>query len=122
MTTSRNPEQEAGEDLDERFNSSAPQRSNALSNKVSSILSASYVDSEIRDALKTLDGKKIVNSAETRRGLRLDVQKDVIDRNGSIIKDFGHVAEVCNFISSWRLLVLRVMPAIEAYWIYDSQS
>ena len=87
-------------DLSENFDdkltvSSTPQKSNALSNRVSSVLSASYADAEIRDALRTLDEKSIRNSAETRRRLRLDVQKEVIERNGNVIKDFGCVAEVC---------------------------
>ncbi|KAK0516989.1 hypothetical protein JMJ35_000144 [Cladonia borealis] len=85
-------------DLSENFDdkltaSSTPQKSNALSNRVSSVLSASYADAEIRDALRTLDEKSIRNSAETRRRLRLDVQKEVIERNGNVIKDFGCVAE-----------------------------
>ena len=74
--------------------SSTPQRPNALSNKLSSVLSASYADSDIRDALRSLDEKKIRNTAETRRKLRLDVQKEVIQRNGVIVQEFGHVAEV----------------------------
>ena len=74
--------------------SSAPQKSNALSNKISSVLSASYTDTEIRDALRTLDERHIKNSAETRRNLRLDIQKEVIERNGNVIKDFSRVAEV----------------------------
>ena len=87
-------------DLSENFDdkltaSSTPQKSNALSNRVSSVLSASYADAEIRDALRTLDEKSIRNSAETRRRLRLDVQKEVIERNGNVIKDFGCVTEVC---------------------------
>jgi hypothetical protein len=49
---------------------------------------------EIRDALETLDARGVQNTAETRRQLRLDVQKDVIECNGEIIKDFGQVAEV----------------------------
>lgn len=72
----------------------ASQRPNALSNKLSNVLSSSYGDSEIRDALRTLDERQVVNTAETRRGLQLGVQREVIERNGGIIKDFGHVAEV----------------------------
>lgn len=75
--------------------SSLPQKSNALANRLTSVLSASYADSEIRDALRTLDEKKIQNNTETRRALRLDVQKEVIDCDGEIVKEFGHVAEVC---------------------------
>lgn len=74
--------------------SSLPQRSNALSNKISSVLSASYADLEIREVLRTLDAKDIQNNAETRRRLQLDIQKDVLECNGGIVKQFGHVAEV----------------------------
>lgn len=71
------------------------QRSNPLASKVTSVLSASYADSDIRDALTLLDKYGIENNAETRRQLRLDVQKEVIESNGDLIKEFGHVAEVC---------------------------
>jgi hypothetical protein len=78
-----------------------PLRSNALSSKVNSVLSASYADLEIRDALNLLDKRGIENTVETRRQLRLDIQKDVIDSNGLVIKEFGHVAEV-----SWLLVLI----------------
>jgi hypothetical protein len=70
------------------------QRSTALSNRLSSVLSASYADSDIRDALETLSVRGIHNTPETRRQLRLDVQKEVVDSNAEIVKDFGNVAEV----------------------------
>jgi hypothetical protein len=73
----------------------ASKGANALSSRITSVLSASYADLEIRDALETLDVRGVQNSAETRRQLRLDVQKEVIQCNGEIIKDFGQVAEVC---------------------------
>lgn len=83
------------ESLDEKLTaSSTPQRSSALSNKLSGVLSASYADSEIREALRSLDEKSIRNTAETRRRLRLDIQKEVIQRNGAVVQEFGHVAEV----------------------------
>lgn len=72
------------------FNAS---RSN-ISSKVTSVLSASYADLEIRDALSLLDERGVESNAETRRQLRLDIQKDVIDSNGDIIREFGLVAEV----------------------------
>lgn len=75
--------------------SSLPQRSNALSNKITRVLSASYADLEIREVLRSLDVKDIKNNAETRRRLQLDVQKDVLVCNGEIVQEFGHVAEVC---------------------------
>lgn len=84
------------EGYDERLAlSSLPQRSNALSKKITSVLSASYADLEIREVLRTLDAKHVENNAETRRRLQLDVQKDVLECNGGIVKEFGHVAEVC---------------------------
>lgn len=69
-------------------------RTNPLSSKVTSVLSASYADSDIRDALSLLDKRGVQNTPETRRQLRLDVQKEVIESNGDIIREFGHVAEV----------------------------
>lgn len=70
------------------------QRSTALSNRLTSVLSASYADSDFRDALETLSVRGIHNTAETRRQLRLDVQKEVVDSNAEIVRDFGNVAEV----------------------------
>ncbi|PGH26583.1 hypothetical protein AJ80_01712 [Polytolypa hystricis UAMH7299] len=75
-------------------------RATALSNKLSTVLSASYADSDIRNALETLDDRGIQNTAEARRQLRLDVQKEVIDNNGKIIQDFGLVAEQLKRIGS----------------------
>ncbi|RAH46072.1 Golgi transport complex subunit COG6 [Aspergillus brunneoviolaceus CBS 621.78] len=69
------------------------QRSNALSNRLTSVLSASYADSDIRDALETLSLRGIHNTAEVRRQLRLDVQKEVVDCNAEIVRDFKKVAE-----------------------------
>ncbi|KAJ5440849.1 Conserved oligomeric Golgi complex subunit 6 [Penicillium cf. griseofulvum] len=69
------------------------QRSTALTNRLTTVLSASYADSDIRDSLETLSLRGIHNTAETRRQLRLDVQKEVVDCNAEIVKDFGKVAE-----------------------------
>ncbi|KAI1181018.1 oligomeric complex COG6 [Nemania sp. FL0916] len=66
---------------------------NPISTKVTSVLSTSYADSEFREALALLDGRGITNSAETRRQLRLDVQKELIESNGQIINEFGRVAD-----------------------------
>ncbi|KAH9890885.1 oligomeric Golgi complex subunit 6 [Xylariomycetidae sp. FL2044] len=66
---------------------------NPLSSKVTAVLSTSYADAEFRESLALLDGREISNSAETRRQLRLDVQKEVIESNGEIITEFGRVAE-----------------------------
>jgi hypothetical protein len=71
---------------------SAP-KSNALQNRITSVLSASYADLEIRDALGVFDDRKLGNTAEARRNLRLDVQEELIQCNGEIVQDFGQVAQ-----------------------------
>ena len=72
----------------------ASRGANALSTRITSVLSASYADLEIRDVLETLDTRGTQNTAETRRQIRWHVQKDVIQCNGEIVKDFGDVAQV----------------------------
>ena len=74
---------------------SQSQRVTALSSKITSILSTPYTDAEIREAFVLLDGRKVQNTAETRRRLRVDAQKDVLDCNGAIVRDFAKVADVC---------------------------
>ena len=69
-----------------------PQKT-SLSNRLSGILSASFADLDIRDALETLDARGIQNDAETRRRLRLDVQKEVIECNEEIVDNFGLVSD-----------------------------
>ncbi|KAF2835579.1 oligomeric Golgi complex subunit 6 [Patellaria atrata CBS 101060] len=78
----------------------AGQRSNALLSRITTVLSASYADLDIRDALETLDARGVKNSQETRRQLRLDVQKEVIQCNGEIVQDFGQVAEQLKHIGT----------------------
>lgn len=73
--------------------SGAAARSNALQNRITSVLSASYADLEIRDALSILDERGLQNTADARRNLRLDVQEELIQCNGEIVQDFGKVAE-----------------------------
>ncbi|KAG9661438.1 oligomeric complex COG6, partial [Aureobasidium melanogenum] len=71
----------------------AAPKSSALQSRITSVLAASYSDLEIRDALETLDARKVHNTAETRRNLRLDAQQELIQCNGEIIRDFGQVAQ-----------------------------
>lgn len=71
-----------------------PQKSNALQSRITSVLSASFADLEIRDSLETLDSRKTRNTPETRRNLRLEAQQELIECNGEVIKDFGQVAQV----------------------------
>ena len=87
--------QEFSDAFDERITiGPGTRRSSILSNKLTGVLSSSYTDSEIRDALRTLDRKGVHNTPEARRRLRSDLQKEVIDCNGGIVKEFGLVAEV----------------------------
>jgi hypothetical protein len=81
--------------------SAAAKVANPLSSKVTTVLSSSYADTEFREALALLDERGVSNTAETRRQLRLDLQKEVIDSNGEIIDEFAKVAEVwcCSFES-----------------------
>ncbi|KAL8674905.1 MAG: hypothetical protein Q9168_000708 [Polycauliona sp. 1 TL-2023] len=71
-------------DYDDTPASVAGQRSGALANKLSGVLSVSYADSEIRDALRSLDVKN----------------RDVIECNSSIVQDFSQVAEQLKRVGS----------------------
>lgn len=66
---------------------------NAFSSKVTAVLATSYADAEFRDALALLDDRGITNSAATRRQLRLNLQKEVIESNGDVISEFGRVSD-----------------------------
>nr|POE77863.1 conserved oligomeric golgi complex subunit 6 [Quercus suber] len=68
-------------------------RSNALQNRITTVLSASYADLDIRDTLAILDERGVANSAETRRNIRLNVQQELIECNGEIVQDFAKVAD-----------------------------
>ncbi|KAF2101483.1 oligomeric complex COG6 [Rhizodiscina lignyota] len=93
-------------------------RSSALSSRITSVLSTSYADLEIRDALEILDARGVENTAETRRQLRTDVQREVIQCNGEIVKDFGAVAEqlkrIGNAISSLNQCCASMRAQINA--------
>ena len=70
------------------------QKSTAFSNRITEVLTSSYADLEIRDALENLDASGFENTPEARRQLRSDVQMDMLRCNGEIVKDFGNVAKV----------------------------
>jgi hypothetical protein len=73
---------------------SSSAKASAISSKITTLLSSSFADSDVRDALAILDARGVTNNAETRRNLRQDAQKEVIDCNAEIVADFGRVAEV----------------------------
>lgn len=77
-------------------------RNSTLSNKLTAVLSRSYTDPDIRGTLSILDDRGVVNDVDTRRGLRLEAQKEIIECNGAIVQDFGLVAEVL-YLLSWSI-------------------
>ena len=77
-------------------------KANALSTKLASVLSSSYADSEIREALHLLDVQAVRNNDDVRRNLKFEAQKEVIDSNSRIVDDFGHVAEVRMVSFLWQ--------------------
>lgn len=76
--------------------SSTKRTTNALSTKLTSVLSSSYADYEIRDALRLLDARGVQNDEDTRRDLKANAQREVIECNAMVVDDFGQVAEVCS--------------------------
>lgn len=94
VTLPENPRLDSGGFLSPSAADLPSSKTNAISNKITAVLSSSYADIEIRDALETLDARRIRNTPGTRRHLRRDVQKEIIDCNGEIVKDFAEVAQV----------------------------
>lgn len=72
--------------------SSSSKRTTALSTKLTSVLSSSYADHEIRDALRLLDSQGLKNDDSARRNLKANAQREVIECNARIVDDFGVVA------------------------------
>ncbi|KAF8250215.1 oligomeric Golgi complex subunit 6 [Wilcoxina mikolae CBS 423.85] len=68
--------------------------------RLATVLSASYIDADIRSALAVLDTRFVENTAESRRQLRISVQGDVIRSNAQIVRDFARVAEQLTRIGS----------------------
>ena len=94
--------------------SSGLQRSTALSSRITSVLSTSYADIDIRNTLETLDARGFENTQDARRNLRLDIQQEVIGCNGEIIKDFGSVAQV-RVVPMFKPTVLTAI-ATKTHW------
>ncbi|KAK9479260.1 oligomeric Golgi complex subunit 6, partial [Lipomyces japonicus] len=67
-------------------------RSNLLSLKLAEILSTSYADSNIRDALVLLDKRIQDNTPEMRRQFRANVEAEVIEANGQVLEQFSKIA------------------------------
>lgn len=76
-------------------NGSAAKKANALSSKLSTVLSSSYADPEIREALRLFDRQDLHQRTRNGQNLKSIAEKEVIDANARILEDFGDVAEVC---------------------------
>ena len=96
----RNPGYDNGVDNVSSSTSQLSHKTTGLSNKLTSVLAASFADSEIREALSELDGRHILNTAALRRRMRTDLQKEVIDCNGDIVKELGLVAVTLKRVGS----------------------
>jgi hypothetical protein len=98
---------------------SSSAKASAISSKITTLLSSSFADSDVRDALAILDARGVKNSAETRRNLRQDAQKEIIDCNAEIVADFGRVAEVWHITSSSALFAYQRRSATQTDWRGD---
>lgn len=79
----------------------ASKRATALSTKLATVLSASYADSEIREALRLFDLRDVASGEGSTYNLKALAEKEVIDANARVVDDFGHVAEVSSWIQSF---------------------
>lgn len=104
------------------WSSSAARNAPPHNVKVTSILSSSYTDGEFRDTLTLLDARGVTNNPETRRRLRLDMQKQVIDSNGEIVNEFGRVAEVSIIAYVKIVLIIDALKATETHQSYSAQA
>lgn len=65
------------------------------SNKLTSVLSSSFVDADTRNALRLFDARYSSHVQDNSFDLKYEAQKEVIQANGKIIDDFARVAQVC---------------------------
>lgn len=65
------------------------------SNKLTSVLSSSFVDADTRNALRLFDARYSSHVQDNSFDLKYEAQKEVIQANGKIVDDFARVAQVC---------------------------
>jgi conserved oligomeric Golgi complex subunit 6 len=76
---------------------SSVKRANALSARISTVLSTSYADTEIRQALRLFELRHSQGGSDASYGssdLKALAEKEVVDSNAQVVDDFGHVAAV----------------------------
>lgn len=67
---------------------------NVIANKIASVLSVSYTDQSMRQALESLDSRmKQGNTTSARRHLRSNTEAEIIKANGQFLKSFSHITE-----------------------------
>ncbi|KPI42984.1 Conserved oligomeric Golgi complex subunit 6 [Cyphellophora attinorum] len=74
---------------------SSVRRANALSARISTVLSTSYADTEIRQALRLFELRQTQGGSNASYGssdLKALAEKEVVDSNAQVVDDFGHVA------------------------------
>ncbi|KAK9448007.1 oligomeric Golgi complex subunit 6 [Limtongia smithiae] len=94
-------------------------RSNLFSLKLAEILSTSYADSSIRDALQLLGERIQDNTPEMRRQFRANVEAEVIEANGQVLEQFSNIAMACQLetiglsIANMNSLVGELTESVE---------
>lgn len=66
---------------------------NPLGQKLSQLLSASFIDSEISSALEILEKSGFANDAGSRRELAPSVNRQVLETNKSVLEDYKHFVD-----------------------------
>ena len=87
---------------------------NAFSQKIASILSTSYSDASIRQALQSLDHRVVKNTGETRRHLRSNTEADVIRANGVALKEFSPLIDRLESLGETIQTLNTIFTSMEA--------
>ncbi|VVT43559.1 uncharacterized protein SAPINGB_P000041 [Magnusiomyces paraingens] len=73
---------------------------NAFSQKIASILSTSYTDPSVRQAITSLDSRVRENTGYARRHLRYNTEAEIIAANGLALKDYSKLINKLETIGS----------------------
>lgn len=84
------------------------------SNRLTSILSSSFVDADTRTALRLFDARYSNHGHDPSFDLKYEAQKEAIQANGEIVDDFARVAQVCLTVHHKVGLCLTQIVAAEA--------
>lgn len=73
---------------------------NAFSQKIASILSTSYTDPSVRQAISSLDSRLRENTSYSRRHLRYNTEAEIISANGLALKDYSKLIDKLETLGS----------------------